>query len=719
MLENEEKGSYGAYSFAGKNSVELFTNVRKKDSILYPQNSMKNKESIINFLKRNGYHNIYGDDTELKNHLIDELDESQLEEVEEEIDIFKAEVKKNLNRNIPIRKYAKKTDENAPNYFHRLDKEVYKFHDLHRQKGIKKKPDTTPTCTKYLPSKKLVWRKTINWPGWVSMKGRKNLFEPKDGKFYINHGELLSQVGPNFIEMEKQTMRGNCVPNTHYLRINTTRPFTPTNKSHNLFLKKNNKKKKLEIETEYENNFYTFGNNNHFQNQNPKQINLRYNSDENNLFTFDENQKINEDINLKWLPKKREPSAITSSTRPQTGNPRSFKKFGSRPMTTTQSGTNKNFTNNNTNNTNKSHISSKSFVNEEEKNANNEENNLSDNSSELNDSYHKFENLYQRQIKKKYKNNKTTPSNKARKTNKSEVKSYSSKNKNKNMKMKITETNTNTNTSKSQNPKNIIRPKSMYQTRPMIHKKTVKGPDFNKIISREYYSNLADKGSSLIPFSLPNFKLVRERPLSMVVYERPKYDKRKINYLKGIEPSMYNDHYKYIEFINNHIRCVPPNFDKMLARPKDDGSPLPVYLKGCVSRDACNSMTERSLKMNNFAEGKFRSNYTSFWPKTSFNKIVNLNILNSELFLNNLVGDKKNLNLSGGNNVQKSLRFYHRNFKELMKEGMLTKFDNVTFKTIRPNNKIESKELEKFLKNYEIEKKKDVDADIEKKIMEY
>ena len=383
MLENEEKGSYGAYSFAGKNSVELFTNVRKKDSILNPQNSVKNKISIINFLKRNGYHNIYGDDTELKNRLMDELDESQLEEVEEEIDIFKMEVKKNLNKNIPTKK-IKKYNQNGPNYFHRLDKEFYKFHDLHRQKGNKIKPDTTPTCTKYVPSKKLVWRKTINWPEWTKMKGRKSLFQEKDGKFYINHGDILTQVGPNFIQMEKQTMRGNLVPNTHYLRIITTRPFTPKNKSHNLFLK-NNKKKKLEIETDNENgnDFFTFGN----SNQKERINNMRYNSEENNLFTFDENRKINEDLNQKWTSKKREPSAVTSSTRPQTGKPKNFRKFGSRPMTTTQSGTypsNKNITNN-TNITNKSHISSKSVKSEEEKNANIEEEYLSDNYSEIND----------------------------------------------------------------------------------------------------------------------------------------------------------------------------------------------------------------------------------------------------------------------------------------------------------------------------------------------
>ena len=50
---------------------------------------------------------------------------------------------------------------------------------------------------------------------------------------------------------------------------------------------------------------------------------------------------------------------------------------------------------------------------------------------------------------------------------------------------------------------------------------------------------------------------------------------------------------------------------------------------------------------------------------------------------------------------------------------MLTKFDNVTFKTIKPSNKIESKELDKFLKNYEVDKNNDLNNEIEKKILEY
>lgn len=716
MLENDEKGSYGAYSSVGKNSIEIFANIRRKDKILNPQNSSKNKLSIIDFLKRNGYHNIHGDDQQFKHIKNEDLDESQLEEVEEEIDIFKMEATKKLNKKPTEKKKKKKINENEPNYFHRTDKEFYKFHDLHRQKGTVIRPDTTPTCTKYLPSKKLVWRKTINWPGWEKMQGRKPFIEEKNSKFYINHGNILSQVGPCLINMNKQTMRGESIPESHNLRIITTRPFTPNNQ--NFFMKNGRKSKKIEIENQYSHrkskvllkNNYKINNNNIGQN--------RYN------YVFDENQKINNnEMNSKYL-NKRGVSAATSSTRPQTGKPLNINRFQSRPTTSSPSATltsNKNAIDNingTLQSNNKSHITSKSILNEEEsndlknnENDNNENENIendnkdndinnnveqieSDDSSDLNDSYHKFKNVYQRQIKKK-----NLTENKISKNNLSE----NHRMKTKNMKIKIDSSNS----YKSLSKKNSMRPQSMTDVRYMIHTKKIKGPDFKKIISREYYDNLDDRGSSLIPFSLPNFKQVRERPITMVSYERPHYDKKQTNYMKGIEPSMYNDQYKYIEFINNHTRCVPPNLDKMMARPKDDGSPLPVYMKGCVSREACNITTDISLKMNNYSEGKFLSNYTSFWPKKSFNKIINLNLLNSDTFISNFVNDKNKIKNSG-NYIAKSIRFYKKNFKDLMKEGLLTKFDNITYKTIRPNNKIESKELEKFLKNYENEKKNEL-----------
>ena len=130
-------------------------------------------------------------------------------------------------------------------------------------------------------------------------------------------------------------------------------------------------------------------------------------------------------------------------------------------------------------------------------------------------------------------------------------------------------------------------------------------------------------------------------------------------------------------------------------------------MKGCASREAYNITTIISLKMNNFAEGKFLSNYISFWPQKSYNKIINLNLLNSDTFISNFVNDKNKIRNSL-NYIAKSIRFYYKNFKDLMKEGLLTKFENITLKIIRPNNKIDSKELEKLLKNYENEKRDDL-----------
>ena len=59
------------------------------------------------------------------------------------------------------------------------------------------------------------------------MKARQPFCGRKAGKIYINHGDILSEAGPCFIAMDKQTMRGERIPESHNLRIITTRPFSP------------------------------------------------------------------------------------------------------------------------------------------------------------------------------------------------------------------------------------------------------------------------------------------------------------------------------------------------------------------------------------------------------------------------------------------------------------------------------------------------------------
>ena len=107
MIKNDEKGFFGAFSKTGKNSAEILGNVRQKDRLLNPQKYKGNNKSIVNFLKRNGYHNIYGDDEIIKIIKDEDLDDSQIEEVEEEIDIFafqnkRKKVAKNQNKKIKM-----------------------------------------------------------------------------------------------------------------------------------------------------------------------------------------------------------------------------------------------------------------------------------------------------------------------------------------------------------------------------------------------------------------------------------------------------------------------------------------------------------------------------------------------------------------------------------------------------------------------------------------
>lgn len=76
-------------------------------------------------------------------------------------------------------------------------------------------------------------------------------------------------------------------------------------------------------------------------------------------------------------------------------------------------------------------------------------------------------------------------------------------------------------------------------------------------------------------------------------------------------------------------------------------------------------MTEKALKMNKFSEGGFIQNTTSFWPKKSYNKIVNLNLLSSKKFVEN-VGLNQETNKAKLNEVndyiQKSMKFYSKFF---------------------------------------------------------
>jgi hypothetical protein len=47
--------------------------------------------------------------------------------------------------------------------------------------------------------------------------------------------------------------------------------------------------------------------------------------------------------------------------------------------------------------------------------------------------------------------------------------------------------------------------------------------------------------------------------------------------------------------------------------------------------------------------------------------------------------------------IENSMKFYKKNFNELLKDDFLNKFDCVTYKTIKKNKEIDEKDIQNFI----------------------
>ena len=587
IIRNDTKGSFGAFSYVGRSTVNAFINIKKKDFILNPDKHLYNKNAMIDFLKRNKYNNIEGDES--KEEIKDDEnleEESETEEPIEEEDIF--ELKEEEKNKKDKQKNIKKESQGV---FHRTNTEAYKYHDLNMKKKRIKKKFSTPCCTKYFPSKDFVWRKTPSCLKWDTMPKRKPMPLGFFDANLLEHEDPLKSIKKCFVNMDKQTMRGDTIK-CNNVRIQTALPFDKKKKTK----RKKYRMKNRRIKTGIMRNF-------------DKNMNLHINTEIN---SYNTNQR-----------------QITTQLTEDTNNIN---------INTTSNDKSKNLVEEQKNN-----YSLKDIIAKTEVNVDKEE----ELSSESEDSYHKFKPHYQKQLKINTKQDLEENQGNLEEKNYPLIK-------------------TENNISKINENK---RPKTGYNK--------IKGIEFDKIISREYYDNLNDNGITLIPFAVNNYKQVRERALSMVKYNTKKSFKKKLEFLKGMEieqflktPINYVQHKNYV-----------PKFNKMHTRPMEDGDPLPIFMKGVVSRNACDMTSNVSLKMNSYVEGKTRGNYNTCLPKKSFNKVVNLNLMNYQE-LKQYINMNKKLLFENDNYIVKSLRFYNRNYKELLKETT-TNFDNITYKTIK------------------------------------
>lgn len=645
MLLNDEKDSHGAFSTSGKRSAESNYLILRNIDILDNKKKKNSNEVIINFLRRNNYDNIYYDRNIIKDEdEVDDLDENQIETNEDKI--FNINSHKTNNTSD---KYNKKRNEQWKNkedkdnkIIHRDNPENYKYHDRNIKKLKEKKyirEDKTPGPTKYNPKYTYVKSNTLTGPLWNKVTARKPFYKIDNSKIYIDQQPILKNITENnFVDFDRQTERVD---------------FSKVSLSLCSSVKKFNKNYKKRPKTSI------------VSRRNISTDNMekeKYFKDEENDDILELEGQMNNAQNIKNINKNR-----PYSFRPSTAATNS----SSRPITSIKSNLN----------------TGTDVLSTELK-----EDDYS------NDSFEEYKKFFMKQIKKKKERGFSASTIKSIKNNKKERPTTS-----------ITST--------------IKQNKNNYKTRTksanrVQYRNTPKAIDFKKMISREYFERIEDKGKGVIPFSLPNYSLVRERPLTMAIYDRKKLNikKKKKKEILAIEPSMFYDQNAVLCKINNHYEVKPFYFKNMISRPDSDYdqygklkpkcdrnndpyNKLPYFMKQVHNKMSSNAITEKSLKMSNYSEGKFFNSQTSFWPKKSFNKIVNLNILNSEKFL--LRGLNNKDNTINKDYIVKSLKFYNRNYDDLLKENLITRFDNVTYKAIPKYNKINEVELQNFMDEYE------------------
>lgn len=221
-------------------------------------------------------------------------------------------------------------------------------------------------------------------------------------------------------------------------------------------------------------------------------------------------------------------------------------------------------------------------------------------------------------------------------------------------------------------------------------------PDFKKTISREKSNKVIFKKKLDIPFSNPDKSGVMDRPVMMVMYDKSAKRKEKDNFITGIMGSNVNLE-KVYDKINNYRHPVVPIFSKMVSRPEDKG-PLPSFMRKIYTRASAYSTTDKTLEMNNFSEGKYLGSYTSFFPKRSFNKNINMALLNSDKIETGLIENKPEFNKLG-TFFARTMRFYRKDIDELMKENEDPKFDYVTYKSMERKRNKSSSESKRILIN--------------------
>lgn len=205
-------------------------------------------------------------------------------------------------------------------------------------------------------------------------------------------------------------------------------------------------------------------------------------------------------------------------------------------------------------------------------------------------------------------------------------------------------------------------------------------PDFSKLLSREQREKIKGYKTNIIPYIVPNYSFIKERNVVMVIYKKENNIKKYKNKESiGLDSSLNYNPDSFIDKCNNHLTPKVPRFKNMISRPNKKGSPLPFFMQQIHDRRSIDIITDKSLQLNQYKDGKYIPASNSFFPKKSFNNIINVGFSNSKSFKEN--NNDEDIQ-SKKKQIMNKLSLNHINYEELVKEGALRKFDNFSYKTI-------------------------------------
>ena len=154
--------------------------------------------------------------------------------------------------------------------------------------------------------------------------------------------------------------------------------------------------------------------------------------------------------------------------------------------------------------------------------------------------------------------------------------------------------------------------------------------NFDKMLSREYVRKINERKRNIYSSLSPNYESIRPKCIMKVIYAQKNSKKYRNKEFKSTFNEFVFDINKNFNNYNNHLPPKNILLDKMTGREINNKSPLPSYMINQYNRNAFNTFNDKSLEMNNFANGNLKELKSSFNDKKSFNYKLNEQYFDNE-----------------------------------------------------------------------------------------